>query len=100
MLKPLVFASALLGAAVAWAGTLHAGDAVALHGRLALRGNEPFVYAVVYDDRGGVWTLKGVSRADAARLQNHIVQVTGTVSSEDAGEPAAQVRSIRLDDPQ
>ncbi|WP_236591698.1 XdhC family protein [Paraburkholderia metrosideri] len=71
---------------------------IPLHGRLVLRGNEPFVYPVVFDDTGGVWALEGISRPDAAKLQNHIVRVTATVTSEDASRPAAQVQSISVDD--
>jgi hypothetical protein len=98
VLKKIVFTTTLLFASAVFAGSAHTGDTVELHGRLVLRGNEPFVYPVVFDDTGGVWALEGISRPDAAKLQNHIVRVTATVTSEDASRPAVQVQSISVDD--
>ena len=102
MLKKIAFATTLLCAGCAGAvlaGSPQPGDIVDLHGRLVLRGNEPFVYPVVYDDTGRIWTLKGISRPDAAKLQNHIVRVNAKVTSGDTSGPAAQVQSISVDDP-
>lgn len=99
MLKKISFITALLSACTVLAGSVHPGDTIELHGRLVLRGNEPFVYAVVYDDTRGVWTLKGISRNDAAKLQNLRVRVTATVTSGDLFGPAAQVQSISVDEP-
>lgn len=100
MLKKTVFATTLLFAGSVFAGNAHPGDTIELHGRLVLHGNEPFVYPVIYDDTEGAWKIEGISRPDAAKLQNHIVRITATVISEDTSRPAAQIQSISVDDSQ
>jgi hypothetical protein len=69
---------------------------IELHGKLVLRGNDPFVYAVVVNDEG-VWKLHGVPLQQAAALQNRQVDIRGTVVGErSAGAelPVVQVRSL------
>jgi hypothetical protein len=81
----------------ACAAPLQRGESVDLSGRLALRGNEPFIYAVVYDARG-VFELEGITRDDAIALQNQQVDVHGTITRIDthgAQLPAVQVESLR-----
>ena len=89
-------AFALMHAACAQTA-LHNGDPVDLLGRLALRGNEPFVYAVVYDERG-VFELEGVTRGEALMLQNRQVSVHGTITRAETGGarlPAVHVELLR-----
>jgi hypothetical protein len=87
-------ALALMQAACAASMPLHAGDPVDLSGRLALRGNEPFIYPVIYDARG-VFELEGVSREQALALQNHTVQVHGTVTRN--GTQSVQLPAVHVD---
>ncbi|CAG4906358.1 hypothetical protein [Paraburkholderia saeva] len=78
------------------AGAVSVGAPVELSGKLVLRGNEPFVYPVVYDARG-VWELQGVPKAQASVLQNQQVSVQGTVTRLDPGGfqlPAVQVKTL------
>ncbi|MBN3767653.1 hypothetical protein [Burkholderia sp. Ac-20365] len=82
---------------VACAAPLHFGESVDLSGRLALRGNEPFIYPVVYDARG-VFELEGMTREQALSLQNQQVKVHGTVTRADmhgAQLPAVRVESLK-----
>lgn len=76
----------LIQAACAASMPLHAGDPVDLSGRLALRGNEPFIYPVIYDARG-VFELEGISREQALALQNQPVKVHGTITRADSQGP-------------
>ncbi|MEM5342039.1 hypothetical protein V4C56_20730 [Paraburkholderia azotifigens] len=81
----------------ACAATLHNGEPVDLSGRLALRGNEPFIVAVVYDARG-VFELEGITREQALSLQNRQVHVHGTVTRAEmngAQLPAVHVESLQ-----
>jgi len=81
----------------ACAATLHSGESVDLSGRLALRGNEPFIVPVVYDARG-VFELQGVTREQALSLQNQQVNVHGTVTRAEmngAQLPAVHVESLK-----
>jgi hypothetical protein len=99
MLKRLAVlaALALMQAACAASMPLHAGDPVDLSGRLALRGNEPFIYPVIYDARGVV-ELEGMSREQALALQNQMVQIHGTVTRADnqhARLPAVHIETLR-----
>lgn len=86
----------------ACAATLPVGEPVDLSGRLALRGNEPFIYPVVYDARG-VWELEGVSREKALSLQNQQVKVHGTITravkANSVQLPAVQVQSLESTQP-
>jgi hypothetical protein len=97
MLKRTATLSLLALMQAACATTLSAGDPVDLSGRLALRGNEPFIYPVVYDAHG-VWELEGLSREQALSLQNQQVKVHGTITrAADAKSvqlPAVQVQSL------
>ena len=78
----------------ACATPMQTGEAVDLSGRLALRGNEPFIYAVVYDARG-VFELEGVTRAQALSLQNQQVKVHGTVTRAQMQGP--QLPAVHVD---
>ncbi|SEJ58436.1 hypothetical protein SAMN05192539_1013142 [Paraburkholderia diazotrophica] len=81
--------------------TMQQGDAVDLSGRLALRGNEPFIYPVVYDARG-VFELEGITRERALSLQNQQVKVHGTITRVDNADtqhvqlPAVRVESLDI----
>jgi len=91
-------ALALIQAACAASIPLHAGEPVDLSGRLALRGNEPFIYPVIYDARG-VFELEGISRERALALQNQPVKIRGTVTrAETQGPrlPAVHVDSLDI----
>lgn len=76
-----------------------AGEVVTLEGRLVLKGNEPFIVAVL-ESGDRQWDLRGLSRQQMQDLQARTVTVTGTVTRS-AGEagggmPAQlQVQSIR-----
>jgi hypothetical protein len=99
MLRKFAFSLSLL---IAVAGCAHTSahdiaHDVELHGRLTLRGNEPFVYPVVADTNG-VWRLEGIGRAQATALQNRIVRIIGNVTDETTGEQTMHVRSITVDD--
>lgn len=72
----------------------HAGQSVTLHGRLAMRGNVPFTYAVLID-REQVWELDGLAKDRLQSLQNHQVDVRGTVVRPDAG--AGRLPSVRVE---
>ncbi|MEX3933361.1 hypothetical protein AB4Y32_16410 [Paraburkholderia phymatum] len=78
---------------------MHQGDAVVLSGRLAPRGNEPFVYPAVYNARG-VFELEGITRERSLSLQNRHVKVHGTIAHVNNGEtqrvqlPAVRVESL------
>ncbi|MGH8779891.1 hypothetical protein [Paraburkholderia sp.] len=74
----VVLATTLLIEAACAVQPTTVGQAIELAGKLVLRGNEPFVYPVVYDRRG-VWQLDGVPSARASALQNQQVIVRGTV---------------------
>lgn len=78
----------------ACATPMQTGETVDLSGRLALRGNEPFIYAVVYDARG-VFELEGVTREQALSLQNQQVTVHGTVTR--AQVLGAQLPALHVD---
>jgi hypothetical protein len=85
----------------ACAATLQPGDGIDLSGRFALRGNEPFIHAVVYDARG-VFELEGLTREQAISLQNRQVKVHGIVTRADmqgAQLPAVRVESLRTVSP-
>ncbi|ACC72958.1 hypothetical protein PPMP20_28260 [Paraburkholderia phymatum] len=82
----------------ACAATLHSGETVDLAGRLALRGNEPFIVPVVYDARG-VFELEGVTREQAISLQNQQVEVHGRITRVEmhgAQLPAVHVETLRV----
>jgi hypothetical protein len=101
MLKRSLAFAALVLMHAACAQTLHNGDPVDLSGRLALRGNEPFVYPVVYDERG-VFELEGITRGEALMLQNRQVSVHGTITRADPGGarlPAVHVELLRTVQP-
>ena len=92
---PLVM-SAACASGVSGVSSVSLGGPVELSGKLVLRGNDPFVYPVVYDARG-VWELQGVPKAQASALQNQQVSVRGTVTRLDPGGfqlPAVQVKSL------
>ena len=97
MIKKLVVSFGLLCSGVVVAAPFQPGDAITLHGRLQLRGNEPFAYAVVVD-KTGVWKLNGVSRPVAAQLQNHVVQIYGTVCEQEPAGLAVKVESVESDE--
>jgi hypothetical protein len=94
-------ALAIMQAACAASVALHAGESVDLSGRLALRGNEPFIYPVIYDARG-VFELEGIARKQALALQNQPVKVHGTVVRADTQGPrlpAVHVETLRAVQP-
>lgn len=96
MLKRSAALATLALMQAACAAALTVGAPVDLSGRLALRGNEPFIYPVVYDTRG-VWELEGMSREQALSLQNQQVKVHGTITRADPKSfqlPAAHVDSL------
>jgi hypothetical protein len=99
VLKQITFITTLLFGCAVLAGGAHSGETIELHGKLVLRGNEPFAYPIVSDDAGCIWVLEGISRRDAAALQNHIVRLSATVTSQSTYGPAVQVQSISVDDP-
>ncbi|MFL9908338.1 hypothetical protein [Paraburkholderia sp. RL17-337-BIB-A] len=91
------YLSALVCSA-ALAGTITVGAPVELTGRLALRGNEPFVYAVLYEPTG-VWELQGIAIENARQLQGNTVDVKGIVErtgSSGVQLPALLVRKMEV----
>jgi hypothetical protein len=90
----LLFAVLLIGAVPAC--STYAGQAVELHGKLVLRGNDPFIKVVILSSNG-VWQLAGVPLERASTLQNRQVDVRGVVirkRSEGPELPAIQVQSL------
>lgn len=76
-----------------------AGDVITLEGRIVLKGNEPFVVAVL-ESGDRQWDLRGLTRQQMQALQSRTVTVTGTVArpagEAGGGMPAQlQVQSIR-----
>ncbi|HWT37547.1 MAG TPA: hypothetical protein VN289_14770 [Paraburkholderia sp.] len=78
----------------ACAATLQNGESIDLSGRFALRGNEPFIVAVVYDARG-VFQLEGITRGEALLLQNRQVRVHGTITRADT--QGAQLPAVHVE---
>jgi hypothetical protein len=95
MLAALVLMRTTCGATMQRA--MHQGDSVVLSGRLALRGNEPFVYPVVYNARG-VFELEGITRERALSLQNRHVKVHGTIARvNNADTQRVQLPAVRVE---
>jgi hypothetical protein len=101
MLKRTATIAALVLMQTACAATIkpamQQGDSIDLSGRLALRGNEPFVYPVVYDARG-VFELEGIPRERALSLQNQQVKVHGTITRvNNADTQRVQLPAVRVE---
>ncbi|MDX3904509.1 MAG: hypothetical protein QHC78_02310 [Pigmentiphaga sp.] len=54
------------------------GEVVTVEGRVVLKGNEPFILAVL-DTGNQQWELRGLTRAQILALQSRTVAVTGKV---------------------
>jgi hypothetical protein len=92
----LLWFAVMLASAVSACGT-YAGQAVDLHGKLVLRGNDPFIKVVILSGND-VWQLEGVPLERASPLQNRQVDVHGVVirdRSEGPELPAVQVQSLK-----
>jgi hypothetical protein len=102
MLKRTATIAALVLMQTACAATIkpamqQQGDSIDLSGQLALRGNEPFVYPVVYDARG-VFELEGIPRERALSLQNQQVKVHGTITRvNNADTQRVQLPAVRVE---
>jgi hypothetical protein len=91
---PVLLAVPLIGVVCACA--TYAGQVVDLHGKLVLRGNDPFIKVVVLSGND-VWQLEGVALERASRLQNRQVDIHGVVIRDRSGGselPALQVQSL------
>lgn len=55
------------------------GEQVTLNGQLVIKGGMPMLQAVLIQESGERWELKGIQPMDAARLQNKAVTVDGQV---------------------
>src|SRR5580698_9285668 len=92
----LMFAVLLIAAVPAC--STYAGQTVELHGKLVLRGNDPFIKVVILSGNG-VWQLEGVPLERASTLQNRQVDVHGVViraRSEGPELPAVQVQALTV----
>jgi hypothetical protein len=92
----LLFAVLLTGTVSACA--TYAGQSIDLHGKLVLRGNDPFIKVVILSGNG-VWQLEGVPLERASTLQNRQVDVHGVViraRSEGPELPAVQVQALTV----
>lgn len=70
----------------------------AYRGVLRLKGNAPFVRAVLEDSQGRFWTLKGVKPEFAQRLQNQRVRLQGSPAPQTPpGLPVLEVTQIEAD---
>lgn len=78
-----------------------ANDASEIKGRLILKGNEPFVQAVVVVSGTEQWELLGLEPAEAQRLQNRDVVVRGLIRGGSSAPlvPALRVVSIERVEP-
>lgn len=72
------------------------GDVITVQGRVVLKGNEPFIIAVLKAS-GQQWDLRGMSREQMLELQSRTVAVTGkVVRLPSEGMPAQlEVQSVR-----
>ncbi|OVZ57531.1 hypothetical protein CDO44_17370 [Pigmentiphaga sp. NML080357] len=73
-----------------------AGDVITVEGRVVLKGNEPFIVAVL-DAGDRQWDLRGLTRQQMLDLQSRTVTVTGVVARPPGEGPPAQldVQAIR-----
>jgi len=68
-----------------------AGEMITVEGRVVLKGNEPFIAAVL-DAGGSQWDLRGLTRQQMLDLQSRTITVTGIVA-----RPPGQGMPAQLD---
>lgn len=84
----------LCGSALAACASVTAADSH--RGILHLKGNAPFIEAVLEEDNGKEWLLEGISHASMLSLQNRRVEVDGEQTEEARPPASARLRVKRI----